>query len=112
MAYECYYTQKDQIMLILGTTHTKYHQKLTNWAKEELQDNKIPFDLEPPNIGLMLTRWAKELGLDYVPNMMDMANTIQTEDKHPTCTGCGMWGHTIDDCHIFVNYVHTKNMLN
>ena len=73
-----------------------------------MRDNEIPFNLEPPNIGLMLTRWAKEPRLNYVPNTADMANAIQMEDKHPTCTSCSMQGHTIDDCHIFVNYVLTK----
>jgi hypothetical protein len=119
------YTQYESLMMVMEYLHGRFKERLKN--KSELaftakhdHFNRIPFKLEMANLGTTLTEWSEELKLDTTrfsrPDAVHHINQPGFVDEDDdglihaicsdlNCTLCGVPGHTMERCHMFINMI-------
>jgi hypothetical protein len=119
------YTQYESLVMVMESLHGSFKERLKN--KSELaftakhdHFNRIPFKLEMDNLGTTLTEWSEELKLDMTrfsrPDAVHRINQPGFVDEYDeglihaigsdlNCTLCGVPGHTMERCHMFINMI-------
>jgi hypothetical protein len=119
------YTQYESLMMVMESLHGRFKERLKK--KSELaftakhdHFNRIPFKLEMANLATTLTEWSEELKLDTTrfsrpdavhhinqPGFVDEDDDglIHAIGSDLNCTLCGVPGHTMERCHMFINMI-------
>jgi hypothetical protein len=119
------YTQYESIMMVMESLHGRFKERLKNkseliFAANHNHTNNIHFKLELANLGTTLMEWYDELKLDSshlshpdAINHLDHTTIGHNEDdglihaigSDLNCTLCGIPGHTMERCHMFIKMV-------
>jgi hypothetical protein len=129
-----YYKEYESLMMVVESLHGRCHEGLKqkvelSFTTKHDRVNKIPFKLEMANLGTTLTEWEDELkvgvsqgtreGVHHInigshvrysapEDPLDYVNVI---DSVQTCSVFSTGGHTLDDCHLFINAVKCQDVI-
>jgi hypothetical protein len=120
------YTQYESLMMVMESLHGRFKESLKKkselifTAKHDHFD-RIPFKLQMANLGTTLTEWLEELKLDSsrfsrpdaVHHIAQPAFDEEEDDglihairSDLNCSLCGITGHTMEHCHMFINMIN------
>jgi hypothetical protein len=111
--------------MVMESLHSRFKERPK--SKSELiftayhdHSNIIPFKLEISNLGTTLTEWSEELKLDSsrfsrpdAVHHLDQTGFDEEEDdglinaigSDINCAFCGIPGHTMERCHMFIRMI-------